>query len=94
MPRGALNSNGEYITIRQTNRQYGFGERCWRKAVADGELTLYQLPGSWPRLRRSDVEAYIERRRIDPPSPPTPNRDPIADRVEAAIRREDSIGAT
>jgi excisionase family DNA binding protein len=80
-----------YLTVRQVARLFGFGERALRNLIASGALATYRPPGCWPRLRRTDVEAYIESQRVETPSP-SPHDD-VADRVERCIRKEDARGA-
>jgi hypothetical protein len=59
---------GEYGTIRQTARRSGFGERAVREAVRRGELALYTVAGSWPRIRWSDFEAWAAAHAVRPSS--------------------------
>jgi len=49
-------------TVRREAKRHRIGERQIRRAIADGELAVYQI-GGWPRLKPSDVDRWIETRR-------------------------------
>ena len=53
-----------YPTLPATARHTGIGVGTLRKAVANGELTTYDV-GGWPRLRWREVRAWIERKPHD-----------------------------
>ncbi len=48
------------LTVRETAKRVGMGERAIRRAIERGELNLYRLPATWPRLRWTDVELWIQ----------------------------------
>ena len=52
----------DFITVPEAARRTGLGLRQFRRAVRDGELATYSV-GDWPRLRWSQVEAWLESRR-------------------------------
>ena len=49
----------ELTTIPRASRRLGVGVRQLRRAIDDGQLTLYRI-GGWPRLRWSEILAWIE----------------------------------
>ena len=53
------------VTLPEAQRRTGLGRRQFRRAIADGSLEVYDL-GGWPRLRWSDVVAWIESSRRSP----------------------------
>jgi hypothetical protein len=69
---------GEFVTIPEAARRSGLGLRQFRRAIASGDLPVFDI-GVWPRLRWSEVIAWIEgtkRGSRDRPlgSPETPER--------------------
>jgi hypothetical protein len=57
----------EYVTIPEAQRRTGIGRRQFTKAAKSGYLAVYDL-GSWPRVRWTDVVAWIQRQRRDAPT--------------------------
>ena len=55
----------ELVTLPQVNRRTGLGLRQLRRAVASGDLEIFDI-GSWPRVRWADVLGWIERNRREP----------------------------
>jgi excisionase family DNA binding protein len=51
-----------FVTIPEAARRAGIGRRQLRRAVARGELPVFDL-GGWPRVRWSDVERWFASRR-------------------------------
>lgn len=55
-------ASGELCTIPEAARRSGLGLRQLRRAIQSEEVSVYQI-GGWPRLRWSDVLAWVESRR-------------------------------
>jgi hypothetical protein len=63
----------------------GLGRRLFRRLAREGAFPVFK-PGRSFVAKRSDVDAYIERQRVqmdprpepEPPRPPSPGADPIA----------------
>ncbi len=51
-----------FITIPEAARRGGFGGRQLRRAIDRGELRVFDI-GGWPRVRWSDVVAWVESKR-------------------------------
>jgi hypothetical protein len=49
----------ELVTIPEAKRRTGLGLRQFRRGIADGSLAVSDL-GGWPRVRWSEVLAWIE----------------------------------
>ena len=49
----------EFITIPEAQRRTGIGRRQFRRAITDGALAAYDI-GGWPRVRWSEVLAWVE----------------------------------
>ena len=52
-------TENELVTLPQAQRRTGLGRRQFRRAIEAGDLPVY-LVGSWPRVRWSEVVAFIE----------------------------------
>ena len=52
------------VTIPEAARLTGLGHRQLRRAVAHGDLEVFDI-GGWPRVRWQDVLAWIEATRRD-----------------------------
>jgi excisionase family DNA binding protein len=48
------------ITVREAAKRLGIGRHLLYRAAEAGELVVYD-PGAWPRVRLSDVEAWLKR---------------------------------
>jgi len=53
------------VTVRQASRLLGIGQRQLRRAIAEDELKVFDI-GAWPRLRWSEVLAWVEAKRRPP----------------------------
>ena len=53
------NETPEFLTKRAAARRLGVGLRQIQRAIREGNLSLYDI-GGWPRVRWSDVLAWIE----------------------------------
>ena len=63
----------EFVTIPEAKRLTGLGLRQFRRAIANGELSVFDV-GSWPRVRWSEVLAWVEAsRRITRNRPAEPD---------------------
>ena len=51
----------EFVTIPEAQRRTGLGCRQFRRAIADGDLAVYDL--GWPRLRWGEILRWAEARR-------------------------------
>jgi excisionase family DNA binding protein len=63
-------SMGEWLTVKQAGELLGLSEWSIRRRIGDGKLTAYRTKpdsGAAYRLRRGDVEAYLERMRVQRP---------------------------
>jgi excisionase family DNA binding protein len=47
-----------FVTVPEAARRAGIGLRQVRRAVAQGDLPVFDL-GGWPRVRWSDVELWF-----------------------------------
>ena len=54
-----------FVTIGEVTRRTGIGRRQLQRAIAAGQIEVYDL-GAWPRVRWADVIAWIERNRRGP----------------------------
>lgn len=52
----------ELVTLPEASRRAGVGLRQLHRARDRGELPVYQI-GGWPRVRWTEVLAWIERQR-------------------------------
>ena len=51
----------ELLTLPQAARRVGVSDRLLRDAIESGALPVFHLsPGGWPRVRASDLRAWIE----------------------------------
>ena len=65
------------VTVPEAARRTGLGLRQFRRAIASGELPLYQI-GAWPRLSWPSVLAWIEStRRPTGHLPEDPRHSPV-----------------
>jgi excisionase family DNA binding protein len=56
---------GEFVTIPEAARRSGLGLRQFRRAIATGDLPVYDV-GGWPRVRWREVLEWIDAsRRVD-----------------------------
>lgn len=53
------------MTLRKAARRLGIGDRQLRRAVRTGQIPTYRI-GGWPRLRWSDVLAWVNAHRTYP----------------------------
>jgi excisionase family DNA binding protein len=53
------------VTVREASRLFGISRHLIYRAGEAGELPIYDA-GSWPRVRLSDVTAWLERTRRVP----------------------------
>ena len=51
----------EYVTVGEAHRRTGLGRRQFTRAIARGQLEVFDV--GWPRVRWSDVLVWIERQR-------------------------------
>jgi excisionase family DNA binding protein len=51
-------------TIPQAAQACGIGAHQLRRAVREGKLLAYQV-GGWPRVKPSDVDAWLQSLRTD-----------------------------
>lgn len=49
----------EFVTIPKAQRLTGLGRRQFQRAINSGELSVFDV-GSWPRVRWSEVLAWVE----------------------------------
>ena len=56
----------EFVTVPEAVRRSGLGLRQFRRAIRWGELPAYDV-GGWPRLRWSEVLAFVESKRRTAP---------------------------
>ena len=54
----------ELVTIGEAHRRTGLGRRQFYNAIENGELSVFDV--GWPRLRWSQVVAWLEGRRRVP----------------------------
>jgi len=54
---------GEYLSIPDAAIETGLSESFWRKAVCSKRITYYKI-GRLVKIARSDLEKWIESRRI------------------------------
>ncbi len=59
-----LDSKELWPTVRASAKRAGMGERAIRSAIQRGELTLYRIPNTWPRLHWPDVETWMRSFRV------------------------------
>jgi excisionase family DNA binding protein len=75
-PKDSVQERGEgtLLTERETARKLGITDRRVRQLRYDGDLAGVQI-GGLVRYEQSEVEAFIERNRLDGPRPkaPTPS---------------------
>jgi len=69
------------LTARAVAREYGISRDRVRAAIRSGDLPAARLGRRSYTLLRRDVEAWIERHRVEPRT--------VAERVERALIRED-----
>lgn len=73
---------GEYLTFPRTKREYGLGIRTLRRlAFTERAFPVYTFGTTWPRIKRSEFEAWIRSTRI-------PATDHASARVAEVIARE------
>ena len=48
-----------FVTLPEASRQTGIGLRQFRRAIESGRLQVFDI-GSWPRVRWSEVLAWVE----------------------------------
>ena len=65
MPRSVPNDD-KLLTLPQIHRLYGIGLKSLRRAAARGAFPVYSADTSWPRVKRSDFEQWLESTRINP----------------------------
>jgi excisionase family DNA binding protein len=80
------NTDAEFLTIRQAARRSGIGDRPLRRAAKTGEIPVYKRDGTWPRLRWTEVRAWIEGQRV-PVARVTSHAEAVVERV---LAREES----
>jgi len=73
----------EFPTVRMAAARLRVGEKVLRAEIKRGEIPLYRLPGSWPRVHWPEVIARFRALRVRPTNA-------VAKRVDEAIRREDA----
>ncbi len=56
----------ELVTVRQAARRLGVAERVLRHAVRSGDLPAYRLGQRTVRLKPTDLDDWIQNRRVRP----------------------------
>lgn len=56
---------GQMLTLKEVARELNIGLRTVERLVETGELPAYRLSPRVQRVRREDLEAYLESRRIE-----------------------------
>jgi excisionase family DNA binding protein len=64
-PADELLTRPEYLTKAQAGEIVQLHPKTIERAILDGELPAYKLREK-VRIRRSDLEAWIERNRVEP----------------------------
>ena len=54
----------ELLTLPQLRREYGLGMRTLRREAERGSFPVYSAGTKWPRVRRSEFEAWLRSTRI------------------------------
>ena len=72
-----------YVTIPQVSRLLGISMKRLRSAARDGAFPVYDVGTSWPRVRVSEVQRWIESTRV-------PVTDHAAKRVDEVLEREEA----
>ncbi len=55
----SFDTESQLMTIPEAARRSGLGLRQFRRAIESGELPVFDV-GDWPRVRWSDVLAWVE----------------------------------
>lgn len=63
MPGEAANLP-EYATLPRAAEHFGIGLKTLRRLVAAGDVPSYSAGTSWPRVKPSEVEAFIRSTRV------------------------------
>jgi hypothetical protein len=61
---GSVRRDLEFLTLPAVAREYRIGLRALRRAAALGKLPLYSAGTKWARVRRADLERWIESTRV------------------------------
>ena len=72
-----------YVTIPRVSQLLGVSTRRLRLAIKAGAFPVYTMGTTWPRVRVSEVQRWIESTRVAP-------TDHAAKRVDEVISREAS----
>jgi len=56
----------EYGTLPQAARRFGIGIKRIRKHAALGDFPIYKVGQTWPRVKFSDIEHWIQSTVIPP----------------------------
>jgi excisionase family DNA binding protein len=81
-------SDVQWLTIAQLSEQTGIKPSTIRSWICRGiGPPYYKLGASMVRFRQSDIDAWVESRRVDP-APPKPKRKPGRPRKAVAIQTD------
>ena len=58
-------SGSTLLTFAALRRQYGLGDRTLKREAAAGSFPVYRAGTAWPRVRRSEFEAWLDSTRVE-----------------------------
>ena len=62
--KGEGSSAQDLLTLPAVGRRYGVGIETLRKAVRSGALPAYAMGTRWSRVRRAELEEWIQSTRV------------------------------